>query len=114
MRVAGALIVVLGVVGAVALPILGLPGAFGVLLLAALTLWLVAVPTAAACLAPPRRIAGTAALGSGVLGWPLLLAYPLSPLWGALIAICGVVVIADRIGWVRPRGGRAEDPGTPA
>ncbi len=106
MRVAGWLIVLLGLVGALALPVFGLPGAFGVLLITALTLWLVATPTAAACLAPPRKPAGLAALGAGVLSWPLLVVYTFSPLWGSLIAVCGLVVIADQAGWIGARDRR--------
>jgi hypothetical protein len=95
MRAAGAALVLAGLAGAAALPLLGRPGAFGILLLCALALWLVGAGTAAACLAPPRRAAGLAALGAGLLGWPLLLLYGLSPLWGLLAAACGAVVVAQ-------------------
>ncbi len=97
MRVAGAILALAGLVGAAALPLLGRPGAFPLLLLAALVLWLVGAATAAACLAPPRRVPGLAALGAGLLGWPLLLLYGLSPLWGVLAAACGVVVAAQAV-----------------
>jgi hypothetical protein len=96
MRVAGAVLALAGLVGAVALPVLGRPGAFGLLLLAALVLWIVGAATAAACLAPPRRTPGLAALGAGLLGWPLLVLYGLSPLWGLMAAACGVVVAVRR------------------
>jgi hypothetical protein len=92
MRVTGAVLALAGLAGAVALPLLGTPAAFPLLLLAALVLWLVGAATAAACLAPARRTPGLAALGAGLLGWPLLLVYGVAPLWGALAAACGVVV----------------------
>ena len=92
MRVAGAVLAAAGVVGALAVPLLGLPTAFPVLLGAAAVLWLVGMGTAAACVAPPRRAAGLAALAAGLLGWPMLLVYGLAPLWGVAAAACGVVV----------------------
>ena len=95
MRVAGVVLALAGLVGAAALPLLGRPGAFPLLMLSALVLWLVGAPTAAACLAPPRRVPGLAALGAGLLGWPLLLVYGLAPLWGLLAAACGAVVVAQ-------------------
>jgi hypothetical protein len=92
MRVAGGLIVAAGVAGALAVPVLGLPGAFGVLLASALVLWFVGAVTAAACVAPPRPAIAAAAIGAGLLGWAVLLLYGLAPLWGALAAACGAVV----------------------
>lgn len=95
MRAAGAALVLAGLVGAAALPLLGRPGAFLLLLLSALVLWFTGAAAAAACLAPPRRAAGLAALGAGLLGWPLVLLYGLSPLWGLMAAACGAVVVAQ-------------------
>lgn len=92
MRVAGVVLLIAGLVGAAARPLAGMPAAFSLLLAAALVLWLVGAATAAACLAPLRRGAGLAAAGAALLGWPLLLAYPLAPLWGVLAAACGLVV----------------------
>jgi hypothetical protein len=96
MRITGAVLALAGLVGGAALPLLGTPGAFPLLLPAALVLWLVGAATAAACLAPPRRTPGLAALGAGLLGWPLLLLSGLAPLWGALAAGCGVAVAVSR------------------
>jgi hypothetical protein len=96
MRVTGAVLALAGLVGAAALPLLGTPAAFPLLLLAALVLWLVGTAAAAACLAPPRRTPGLAALGAGLLGWPLLLLSGLAPLWGVLAAGCGAVVAVSR------------------
>ena len=106
MRAAGAALAAAGMAGALAVPLAGLPGAFPVLLGAALVLWLVGAGTAAACVAPPRRGVGLAALAAGVLGWPMLLVYGLAPLWGVLAAACGVAVAArgDRDGAVGRRG----------
>jgi hypothetical protein len=101
MRLAGVALATAGVVGALAVPLLGLPEAFPVLLGAALALWLVGAGAAAACVAPPRRVPGLAALAAGLLGWPLLLVYGLAPLWGVLATACGVVVA------VRSRGAHA-------
>ena len=92
MGVAGALLACAGVAGALAVPLLGLPGAFPVLMAAALVLWLVGAGTAAACVAPPRKGPGLAALAAGILGWPMLLLYAVAPLWGLLAAGCGLVV----------------------
>lgn len=92
MRLAGALLVTAGLTGAAAPALVGFPGAFMPLLVAALLLWLTGIGTAAASLSPPRPLAGVAALSAGLLGWPLLLASGLAPLWGALAAICGMVV----------------------
>lgn len=89
MRTAGAALAAAGLAAAPASPLLGLPGAFPVLLGAALVLWFVGLAAAAACLAPPRRAPGLAALGAGVLGWPVVLAYGLSPLWGLLATGAG-------------------------
>lgn len=91
-RVAGGLLTAAGVVGALAVPLLGLPGAFPVLLASALVLWFCGAVTAAACVAPARPVAGLAAVGAALLGWPLLLAYGIAPLWGGLAAACGLVV----------------------
>jgi len=91
-RAAGIVLAVAGIAGALAVPLLGIPGAFVVLLASALVLWLVGAVTAAACVAPPRRAAGAAALAAGLFGWGVLLVYGLAPLWGALAAACGVVV----------------------
>jgi len=102
MIAAGVVLAVAAVVGALAVPLLGLPGAFPVLLVAALILWLVGAAVAALCVAPPRRAQGLAALGAALLGWPMLLVYGLSPLWGGLAALCGVAVAVP----ARPRGGR--------
>jgi hypothetical protein len=96
MRTAGAALAAAGLAAALARPLLGLPGAFPVLLAAALVLWLVGAAAAAACLAPPRRAPGLAALGAGLLGWPVVLAYGLAPLWGVLAAACGLVVARRR------------------
>lgn len=68
------------------MPLLGFPGAFPMLLGAA-----------AACVAPPRRAAGLAALAAGFLGWALVLVYTLAPLWGVAAAACGVVVATGRL-----------------
>jgi hypothetical protein len=92
MRVAGVVLAVAGVAGALAVPLLGLPAAFPALLGSALVLWFVGAGAAAACVAPPRRTTGLAALAAGLLGWPVLLVYGLAPLWGALAAACGVAV----------------------
>jgi hypothetical protein len=96
MRIRGTILMLAGVVGALAGPLLGLPGAFPVLLPVALVLWFVGTTTAAVCLAPPRRTPGLAALAASLLGWPLLLLYGLAPLWGALAAVCGVLVAIRR------------------
>ncbi len=103
MGIAGAVLAAAGLVGALAVPLVGLPGAFPVLLGAALVLWLVGAGTAAASLAPPRPAEGFAALTAGVVGWPMLFAYGLSPLWGALALACGVVV-AGGLRRMRPSG----------
>ncbi len=96
MRVVGGVLAAAGVAGAVAVPLLGFPGAFPVLLGAAVLLWLVGAAAAAACVAPPRRVSGVAALAAGLLGWGLILAYALAPLWGVAAAACGVVVATGR------------------
>lgn len=95
MRIAGGVLVAAGAVGALAVPLLGFPGAFPVLLGAAVILWLVGVGAAASCVAPPRRASGLAALSAGFLGWALVLVYALAPLWGVAAAACGVVVVAS-------------------
>jgi len=105
MRAAGATLAAAGLAGALAVPLLGLPGAFPVLLACALVLWLAGAGAAAACVAPPRRAAGMAAVAAGLLGWALLLVYGLAPLWGTLAAACGVVVA---------RTSRRAAPPTPA
>ena len=89
MRIAGGVLAAAGAVGALAVPLLGFPGAFPVLLGAAVILWLVGVGAAAACVAPPRRTSGLAALSAGFLGWALVLVYALAPLWGVAAAACG-------------------------
>lgn len=96
MRIRGTILTVAGVVGALAGPLLGWPGAFPVVSLVALALWLVGTTTAAVCLAPPRRTPGLAALAASLLGWPLVLLYGLAPLWGTLAAACGVLVAIRR------------------
>ncbi len=97
MRVAGGVLATAGVAGALAGPLLGFPGAFPVLLGAAVVLWLVGAGAAAACVAPPRRAPGLAALAAGFLGWALVLVYALAPLWGVVAAACGVVVATGRL-----------------
>lgn len=92
MRVAGSVLAAAGVTGALAVPLLGLPGAFPVLMGASLVLWLVGAGAAAACVAPPRRVPGIAALAAAALGWAVMLSYALAPVWGTLAAACGVVV----------------------
>lgn len=101
MRIAGAVLAAAGIAGALAVPVLGFPGAFPVLLGAALVLWLVGAGTAAASLAPPRPVPGLAAAAAALLGWPMLAVPGLGPLWGGVAALCGVVVAAGRvrIGW---------------
>jgi hypothetical protein len=100
MRVAGIVLTGAGVTGALAVPLLGLPAAFPLLLGSAVVLWFVGAGAAAACVAPPRRAPGLAALAAGLLGWPVLLVYGLAPVWGVLAAACGVAVA---------RGSRRED-----
>jgi hypothetical protein len=105
MRTAGLVLTAAGASGAIAVPLLGLPGAFPVLLGAALVLWIGGAATAAWCVAPPRRSSGFAALAAALLAWPLTLRYGLAPLWGVLAAICGVVVIVKSNGSHRRRRG---------
>ena len=93
MRIAGGVLVAAGLAGALAVPLLGFPGAFPALLGAAVVLWLVGAGTAAACLAPPRRTEGIAAVCAALLGWPLLLVVALAPLWGLAAAASGLAVI---------------------
>ena len=97
MRIAGGVLVAAGIAGALAVPVLGFPGAFPVLLGAALVLWLVGAGAAAASLAPPRLTVGLAAVGAALVGWPVLLVPGLAPLWGSLAALCGVLVAAGRV-----------------
>lgn len=106
MRFAGGLMVIAGIAGALAVPLMGTPGAFAVLSVCAMVLWFTGAITAAACVAPPRRAAGIAAIAGGLLGWPLLLVYGLAPLWGLLAAAGGVTVIARRTA-PAPRGAGA-------
>ncbi|MGE0597889.1 MAG: hypothetical protein AB7J35_12100 [Dehalococcoidia bacterium] len=93
MRIAGGVLTAFGILAAVAMPTVGLPGAFPILLGAALVLWFGGVATAAWCVAPGRLWPGLAALGAAALGWPLILFYGFAPLWGVLAAACGVVVV---------------------
>jgi len=97
MRVAGGVLAAAGLAGALAMPLLGSPGAFPVLLGAAVVLWLVGAGAAAACVAPSRPACGLAALAAGLLGWALILVYALAPLWGVAAAACGVVVATGRL-----------------
>lgn len=107
MRVAGGVLVAAGLVGALAVPVIGIPEAFSVLLGAAVVLWLVGAGAAAASLAPPRRTVGIAALAAALLGWPLLLLTALAPLWGLAAAVCGLVVATGRLVGLRAvAGGR--------
>lgn len=92
MRVVGCTIAVLGVAAAAALGVLGVPAAYPVLLVCSLALWLVGIGAAAASLAPPRPVVGTAAAVAAVSAWPILLLQELTPLWGAIATMCGVVV----------------------
>jgi len=112
MRVAGGVLAVAGLAGALAVPVLGFPGAFPVLLGAAVVLWLVGAGAAAACVAPARRTSGLAALAAGLLGWALILVYALAPLWGLAAAACGVVVATGRprLGEGSPTRDRARTP----
>ena len=105
MRVTGVLLAVAGVLGAIVVPLLGLPGAFPVLMGAALVLWIGGAATAASCVAPARPLAGLAALTAALLAWPLVLVYGLAPLWGALAAIAGVVLIVKSSSSHRPLTG---------
>lgn len=104
MRVAGGVLIAAGVVGALAVPVLGIPEALSVLLGASVVLWLVGAGVAAASLAPPRRTVGIAAIGAALLGWPLLLLVPLAPLWGVAAAACGAVVATGRVIGLRSAG----------
>jgi hypothetical protein len=105
MRVAGGALVAAGLVGALAVPLLGLPGAFPVLLAAAVVLWLVGAGVAAASLAPPRRTVGIAAICAALLGFPLLLLFAFAPLWGAAAGACGLVVATGRVVGLRAATG---------
>jgi hypothetical protein len=96
MGAVGVVLAAAGAAAALAVPLLGLPGAFPVLLGAALVLWLVGTAAAAWCVAPPRRASGLAALAAALLGWPLVLVFWLAPVWGGLAVACGVVVTARR------------------
>ncbi len=108
MRVTGVMLAVSGAVGAIVVPVLGLPGAFPVLMAAALVLWIGGTATAASCVAPPRPLAGLAALTAALLAWPLVLFYGLAPLWGALAATSGVMLIVKSSGSHRSlRGSRS-------
>ncbi|MGE3075955.1 MAG: hypothetical protein AB7N24_08720 [Dehalococcoidia bacterium] len=93
MRIAGGMLTVFGVAAALAMPLLGLPAAFPVLMLAALLLWFTGVGTAAWCIAPLRRWPGLGALAAAALAWPVVLFYGFAPLWGIAAAACGVVVM---------------------
>jgi len=95
-RVAGVVIVLAGVAGTVAVPALGLPGAFPVLMLAALVLWFTGVGTAAGCVVPARPRAGVSALVAAVMAWPLIVLHGQAVLWGAVATGCGLVVALDR------------------
>ncbi len=92
-RAAGSALAAAGLTGAVAVPAMGVPDAFGVLLPVALVLWFVGVGAAVGCLAPLRPLAVAGALGAAALAWPALLRYGLAPLWGALAAVCGAMVV---------------------
>lgn len=96
MRVAGVGITLAGAFGAIAVPWRGLPEAFGLLLVAALVLWLLGTCSAAACVAPARPRAAAGALAAAVLGWLMLFDYARAPLWGLAAAACGVVVAGLR------------------
>lgn len=98
MIVAGVLIIVAGVCGAIARAALGLPQAFPILLACSLILWLSGVGAAAAAAAPVRRVAGWSAFIAALLGWALLLLADLAPVWGIAAAGLGVTVIRHRDG----------------
>jgi hypothetical protein len=98
MRVVGVVLTAAGTLAAIVVPILGLPGAFPVLMGAALVLWFGGVATAAWCVAPQRLPSGLAALAAAILAWPLILVYGLAPLWGALAATSGLVLIVKSSG----------------
>jgi hypothetical protein len=97
MRVAGIVIAVAGLCGAIAGPVLGFPGAFAVLLVVAVVLWLVGIGVAAASLAPPRPVTGIAALVAALCGWPMIPAYSLAPAWGAVAAASGALVATESL-----------------
>lgn len=105
MRVVGCILTVTGLLGALAVPVLGFPGSFPVLVAAAVILWFVGTGAAAACLAPARLVPGVAALAAALLGWPIVMIYGLAPLWGLLAVACGVLVtgIIPRGDGTRPR-----------
>jgi hypothetical protein len=92
MRTLGAILATAGIVGATSVPLLGFPGAFALLMAAALVLWFAGIAAAAVCLAPARPVQGTAGLMAAMLGWPLVLLYGTAPLWGLLAAACGGAV----------------------
>lgn len=93
MRIPGVVLVLAGALAAVARPLFGLPGGFPILLGAALVLWLVGIGTGAASIAPSHRRAGLAALCAALMSWPTVLLFRLAPLWGAVAAVCGLVVV---------------------
>ncbi|MCB0871827.1 MAG: hypothetical protein H6531_10995 [Actinobacteria bacterium] len=93
-RIAGGMLAIAGLGGALARPLLDIPGAFPVLGICALVLWFVGTATAASCLAPPRPISGAAAISAAVLAWPLLFVSGAAPLWGGLSLVCGVLIAA--------------------
>jgi hypothetical protein len=93
MRTLGAILVAAGILGVVAVPLLGFPGAFALLMVAAVLLWFVGIAAAAACLAPARPVQGAAAAGAAACGWPLVLAYGIAPLWGLVAACCGLIAM---------------------
>lgn len=97
MRIAALVLGAAGLLVAVTEPVVGLPEGFPLLLLGALTLWLGGLATAAACVAPPRRAAGLAALGIAGSAWLVVLVFRLAPLWGGLALALAAVM------WVRGR-----------
>lgn len=96
MRAAGIALAMAGALAALARPLVGLPGAFPILLGAALVLWLVGIGAAAGAVAPPSRRIALAALGAAVMSWPTIVLFRLAPLWGAVAVVCGLVVATAR------------------
>ena len=97
LRASGGLIALAGLAVALAVPVIGSPEGFRIILAGALVLWVTAAAVAAGCVVPARPAAAAAAV-AGLCGWASFAWFDAAPAFGALAAAAGALIA------VRPGG----------
>lgn len=109
LRSAGALIALAGAAVGLAVPVIGRPEGFWLLMLGAVVLWIAGAATAAGCVVPARPFAGTAAGLAALCAWGAFAWFDAAWAFRGVAAVAGALVAAFPDGPQRGGRGRSSD-----